>query len=143
MRTLIKTLLCGGLFAIISAGAYAQNVAPALEYYLGPSLGSQWHAPGAWTASTINAQTGTTYTVLATDFGKVLTFANGSAIAVTLPVATTANFPDGGCFTLVTIGAGTVTVTPTTSTINGQATKDYATNAGGRICRHGANYLAY
>lgn len=125
------------------APAQAQNVAPAVEFYLGPSAGRVWAAPGAYTASTLNAQTGTTYTIVATDFGKVLTFSNAGAIAVTLPVATTTNFPDGGCFTLVTIGAGTVTVTPTTSTINGQATKDYATNAGGRICRHGANYLAY
>lgn len=132
------------LVGLLWAGtAMAQNVAPGLEYYLGPSLDKAWHAPGAWTASTVNAQTGTTYTILATDFGKVLTFANAAAIAVTLPVATTTNFPDSGCFTLVTTGAGTVTVTPTTSTINGQATKTYATNAGGRICRHGANYLAY
>lgn len=130
-----------GLLA--AAPAFAQNVSPGVEYYLGPTAGRQWAAPGAYTSSTLNAQTGTTYTIVATDFGKVLTFANAGAIAVTLPVATTANFPDGGCFTLVTIGAGTVTVTPTTSTINGQATKDYATNAGGRICRHGSNYLAY
>jgi len=126
-----------------AGAALAQSVAPGIEYDLGPTLGRQLAPPGAWTASTVNAQTGTTYTILATDFGKVLTFANGAAIAVTLPVVTTANFPDSGCFTLVTIGAGTVTVTPTTSTINGQATKTYATNAGGRICRHGAQYLAY
>lgn len=129
--------------ALWAGAAQAQNVSPSVEYFLGPSAGKAWYAPFAWTASTINAQTGTTYTIVATDFGKVLTFANAGAIAVTLPVATTTNFPDSGCFTLVTIGAGTVTVTPTTSTINGQATKDYATNAGGRICRHGSNYLAY
>ena len=138
-----RLLLAAALLGASAAAALAQNVAPAIEYYLGPSKGAEWAAPGAWTASTINAQTGTTYTIVATDFGKVLTFANGAAIAVTLPIATTAGFNDGACFTLVTIGAGTVTVTPTTSTINGQATKDYATNAGGRICRHGANYLAY
>ena len=138
-----RFLIAAALLAASASASLAQNVAPALNYYIGPSTGGVWAAPGAYTASTLNAQTGTTYTIVATDFGKVLTFANGAAIAVTLPVATTANFPDGGCFTLVTIGAGTVTVTPTTSTINGQATKDYATNAGGRICRHGANYLAY
>lgn len=132
------------IIGLLWAGAgHAQQVAPSVRTFLGPSVGESWQPPGAWTSSTLNAQTGTTYTILATDFGKVLTFDNGSAIAVTLPVATTANFPDAGCFTLVTIGAGTVTVTPTTSTINGQATKDYATSAGGRICRHGANYLAY
>jgi len=126
-----------------AGAAIAQSAAPGIEYDLGPTLGRQLSPPFAWTASTVNAQTGTTYTILATDFGKVLTFAHAGAIAVTLPVVTTATFPDSGCFTLVTIGAGTVTVTPTTSTINGQATKTYATNAGGRICRHGAQYLAY
>jgi hypothetical protein len=139
----MKRLFALAFGLLFSGTALAQNVSPGVEYFLGPSQGRVWAAPGAYTASTLNTQTGTTYTIVATDFGKVLTFANGAAIAVTLPVATTANFPDGGCFTLVTIGAGTVTVTPTTSTINGQATKDYATNAGGRICRHGTNYLAY
>lgn len=139
----MKTFIAAALVLLLAGPAQAQFVAPAIEYYLGPSLGKQWYAPYSWTSSTINAQTGTTYTILATDFGKVLTFANGAGIAVTLPIATTANFPDSGCFTLVTIGAGTVTVTPTTSTINGQATKEYATSLGGRICRHGANYLAY
>jgi len=127
---------------LLWAGA-ALAQAPGIEYDLGPSLGRVVAPPGAWTASTINAQTGTTYTILSTDFSKILTFSNAGAIAVTLPVATTTGFPDSGCFTLVTIGAGSATVTPTTSTINGQATKVYATNAGGRICRHGANYLAY
>lgn len=132
-----------GLLSATAALAQSPTFAPAQKYFLGPSLGEAWASPNAYTSNNLNAQVGTTYTILATDFGKVLTFANGAAIAVTLPVATTANFPDGGCFTLVTIGAGTVTVTPTTSTINAQATKDYATSAGGLICRHGANYLAY
>ena len=36
----------------------------------------------------VNAQTGTSYTVLSTDACKLVTFSNGSAIAVTLPQAT-------------------------------------------------------
>jgi len=53
----------------------------------------------------INAQTGTTYTVLASDSGKVLTFANGAAVTVTLPN----NLPAGWCCTWVQKGAGLIT----------------------------------
>jgi fibronectin-binding autotransporter adhesin len=65
----------------------------------------------------------TTYTVLASDAGSLLTFCKGSAEAVTLPIHSTTGF--GPRFSIDThnYGAGTVTFTPTTDTINnGQAT---------------------
>src|SRR5947208_14181495 len=70
---------------------------------------------------TVNAQTGTSYTVLASDRGKLVTFTNVSAVAVTMPVATGAGFPTGWSSFLCNQGAGTVTLTPTTSTIDGAA----------------------
>jgi hypothetical protein len=67
----------------------------------------------------INNQTGTTYTILASDNGKVLTFENAASIAVTLPDTLDTNFQ---C-TIVQIGAGVPTVTRSGSdTINGAAT---------------------
>src|SRR5438552_17939843 len=42
---------------------------------------------------TVNAQTGASYTVVAADRGKLVTFSNAGAVAVTLPVATGAGFP--------------------------------------------------
>lgn len=127
--------------------AWAQNpgasTAPALQYYMGPSLGNLYLSPGTFLYGSINAQTGTTYTVVATDFGKLLTFTNGSAITVTLPVATSFSGKTGQCFAVTTEGAGTATITPTTSTINGQSTKAYATGAGGTICSDGTNYHAF
>jgi hypothetical protein len=75
--------------------------------------------------------------------GKVVSFSNGSAIAVTLPQAGTAGFEANRCFAIVDLGAGSATVTPATSTINGGATKVYATGVGSMICSNGTNYLAY
>lgn len=69
-----------------------------------------------------NAQIGTTYTVLTGDRGKWVTFSNASAVAVTLPQANGTTFGGGWYFYAENIGAGLVTITPTTSTINGAAT---------------------
>jgi hypothetical protein len=71
-------------------------------------------------APRVNAQTGTTYTVVADDYGKLVTFSNTSAVAVTVPQATT-TFATFSFFTC-NKNTGTVTFTPTTSTVNGNAT---------------------
>lgn len=88
---------------------------------------------------TINAQTGTSYTVVAGDACKLVTFSNGSAIAVTLPQAT-GSFAAGFAFDVQNKGVGSVTITPTTSTINGGATLVIATNQGCSIVSDGTNY---
>ena len=81
-----------------------------------------------------NPQTGTTYTIAAGDMGSLTTFNNASSIAVTLPQAQNAtptsgyatsgvaSFSNGWWAIYENLGAGTVTITPTTSTINGAAT---------------------
>lgn len=56
----------------------------------------------------INTQTGTTYTLLAADTGKVVECSNAAAITLTLP----ANAAVGACCTVVQGGAGQVTITP-------------------------------
>ncbi len=141
MKRLLTLALAA--FYFLAPDAWAQTVAPSVETFMGPSTGMLWLGPNTVGVGTINAQTGTSYTIAAADWQKLITFSNGGAIAVTLPGATTAGFEAGKCFNVVTIGAGSVTVTPTTSTINGQATKVYATNAGGKICSDGTNYYAY
>jgi hypothetical protein len=88
----------------------------------------------------VNQQTGTSYTVLSSDAGKLVTFDNASAVAVTLPQATTDGFTAGFSFTVQNIGAGIVTVTPATSTINGAASLSIAHNEGCDITSDGANY---
>jgi len=91
--------------------------------------------------SAVNTQSGTTYTVLATDLGKLVTHSNGSSIAVTLPQATNL-FGAGWFYYASNIGAGTVTITPTTSTINGAATLVLGAGAGAFIVSDGTNYAA-
>lgn len=84
----------------------------------------------------INAQTGTTYTVLSTDCGKLVTFNNASAVAVTLPVMA-ANFWNS----YQNIGAGTATVTPASGTINGFPNIGLATGQGMDCYSDGTNAL--
>lgn len=91
-------------------------------------------------ASPVNAQVGTTYTVLASDRGKVVTFNNASPVAVTLPQAT-GNFGAGFYTEFVNIGAGLVTITPTTSTIDTLATLTLVKNQGVCANSDGTNYV--
>ena len=92
---------------------------------------------------TSNAQTGTTYTVLDSDRGKHTTLSNAASIAVTLPQAGASSQFVSGWFGYVSnIGAGTATITPTTSAINGAATLALATNQAALIISDGTNYRA-
>jgi len=71
-------------------------------------------------AMTQNAQTGTTYTFVATDFTKLVTLSNASAVAVTLPLESSVAWPTGAQLRLLNQGAGTVTVAGAVGvTING------------------------
>lgn len=88
-----------------------------------------------------NAQTGTSYTFLTGDRGKVVTFSNAGAIAVTLPQAGT-GFEDGWFVIAKNIGAGDVTVTPTTSTISGAASIVLSLGEFAIITSNGTNYEA-
>lgn len=91
----------------------------------------------------LNAQTGTSYPIVDGDRGKWITLANGSAIAVALPQAGAGSQFVAGWFCIVqATGAGTVTVTPTTSTINGGATITRTTSQAAIIFSDGTNYHA-
>ena len=61
-----------------------------------------------------NDQTGTTYTIQASDNGKVLTFSNASAITVTVPSGLGLGF---NCMAIQK-GAGQVTFSPSSTTVN-------------------------
>lgn len=87
----------------------------------------------------VNAQTGTSYTVLTGDRAKLVTLSNASAVAVTLPQATS-TFGAGWFADFKNKGAGTVTITPTTSTIDGGATLVLTTGQSARIVSDGTNY---
>lgn len=92
------------------------------------------------TTQPVNPQTGTSYAIAATDSGGIITFANSSAIAATIAQATTAGFTAGYSVYVQDIGAGAVTITPATSTINGTASLVIGKNTGCQITSDGANY---
>lgn len=88
----------------------------------------------------VNAQTGTSYTVQLTDYGQLVTFNNSSSIAVTLPQAVVATgfFPFN--VFVSNIGSGTVTITPASSTINGVAHATLTSGQSFWIVSDGVNY---
>lgn len=88
----------------------------------------------------VNAQSGTTYTVLTGDRGKVITYTNAGAIAVTLPQANGGTFSAGWYADFVNLGATDVTITPTTSTIGGAANFVLHGKQGIRVISDGTNY---
>ena len=76
---------------------------------------------------TLNAQTGTTYTLVLTDNGRLVTLNNAASITVTVPLNATVAFPTGAIVNLQQIGAGQVTVAGASGvTLNGTGTKTRA-----------------
>ena len=58
----------------------------------------------------INAQTGTTYTTVLADNGKLVTQTNASAIATTIPLNSSVAYPIGAQINIAQMGAGQVTI---------------------------------
>jgi len=65
-------------------------------------------------SSAINAQTGTIYTLLTSDNGKIITMNNGSSSTITIP----SGLPVGYNTTVVQLGTGQVGFTSSGTTIN-------------------------
>lgn len=86
----------------------------------------------------VNKQTGTTYTVQSVDRGRLVTFTNGSAIAVALP-----RFSTGWYAWFENRGVGTVTITPASGFINTSGTLSIAltTGQGFFLSSDGTNYF--
>ena len=59
----------------------------------------------------INAQTGTTYSVILTDDGKLVTCDNAASIALTIVPNSSVAFGIGTQINVMQLGAGTVTIT--------------------------------
>jgi hypothetical protein len=117
--------------------------------YVQLTLYSNTTANGSWIVTTpveapayVSAQTGTSYTVPVGGGGGLVTFTNAAAIAVTLPQATSTQFVDGWHldFACLASSVGSVTITPTTSTIDGAATLVLSPGQSARIVSDGTNY---
>jgi hypothetical protein len=129
----------GTWYAFAPVAGVVVNVAGSLYRY----TGSAWTAVTASASAPdelVNAQTGTTYTYVTGDKSKLVTHTNGSAIAGTLPQAGV-SFPAGWWVDVQNRGAGTLTITPTTSTVDGAASLALTTGQGVRIVSDGTNYF--
>ena len=72
----------------------------------------------------LNAQTGTTYTPVLADNGKLVTLSNASGITLTVPTNASVAYATGAQINIQAIGAGQVTVVGDTGvTVNGTGTK--------------------
>jgi hypothetical protein len=59
----------------------------------------------------INAQTGTSYTLVLADLGKLVTMTNAGASTLTVPPNSSVAFPVGASIKVAQLGAGQVTLT--------------------------------
>lgn len=85
--------------------------------------------------------TATTYTLLATDAGKLLVLNNSSGIAVSAP-APAALYADQDRFSVLNVGTGTVTITVTGASINGSPTLLIDQYGGAVISTDASDYYA-
>jgi len=88
--------------------------------------GSAWVDPVEYTAMFgINAQTGTSYTLVLGDRGKMIELNNAAAITLTVPTNASVAFPIGTQISFTQVGAGQVTVagTPTINATPGLKTR--------------------
>lgn len=92
--------------------------------------------------SGVNYQTGTIYTFQAIDNTRLTVFTNASPVAVTLPSGITPLFGSGSIFEAQNNGAGLVTITCNSCTINGNASVNLATNQSATFYGDGTNYGA-
>lgn len=113
-------------------------------------VSSLWPASFAQAQTTsgiVNAVTAATYTFVNTDCDpqgrKLVIFNNASGVAVTLPQAgTSGNFFSGCTIKVQNVGLGNVTITPTTSLINGGAATVVPAGSSMSIDTDNTNYFA-
>lgn len=129
--------ICLASGSACSGGASVSVTSASNNIVINPNPGTGTFTVGAtWL---IDAQTGTTDTIDTTNLGKLTTYSNASSVAVTVPQAT-GSYGAGAAFDVQNKGAGTVTLTPTTSTINGAASLAIPQNMGCSIVSDGTNW---
>lgn len=122
------TVTCGGVVTSVTAGC---------GLTISPTTG----AVVASASVTARNNTTTSDTLLGTDCGSTVTENNASAVAVGIAQAGTTGFLAGTYWTLKNKGAGLVTLTPTTSTIDGNASLTLKQNQSVDFYSDGTNYI--
>lgn len=154
MKLLFKHATAALLAALLALPAFGQKIsadptAATLgggEYLAGVQTGanvkilpSQIFAYTLANIHTVNAQSGTSYTYLSSDRGKLVTHTNASTISAGLSQAT-GSFGSGWFMLVQNRGAGTLTITPTTSTIDGASTLVLTAGQGAFVVSDGTNW---
>lgn len=116
-----KIIVSDGTNWVASTETYA---VPGTSGNVATSDGTNWTSAAPSKNITINAQSGTTYTLVAADVGKIVECTNASAITVTLPSGLGASF---WCI-IKQYGAGQVTVSASGTTIHNR--QSYTKTAG-------------
>ena len=112
-------------------------ITPAIQRtFLNNAIASWQNAP------VINAQVGASYAFVAADYGGLVTFNNGGAVAVTLSAPGVAGFNPWNVM-VQNQGAGLVTITPSGATINGNATFTLRQNQNALIVSDSVNYQVW
>jgi hypothetical protein len=81
----------------------------------------------------VNAQTGTSYTPVLDDAGTLITHSNAAASTLTPPTNASVAYAIGAVLTVLQIGAGSVTLTESGTTINAPPGKTKVTSGAGAI----------
>ena len=109
------------LMGVKWAAGLAPQTGNAGKYLKTDGTNATWQAAVATLDMSINAQTGTTYSLIASDVNKMVTLSNANPIVLTVPNGV---FTTGQVVNLQQIGAGQVTVASDgTTTITGTGTK--------------------
>ncbi len=109
------------------------------------SLDTSAHTFTMTQGQTPGTQTGVSYTAVDANRGDLIRFTNSGAVAVTQPQASTGSpvgFVSGWYVDYRNAGTGTVTITPTISTIDGAASLVLPPGRSVRIVSDGTNYFS-
>jgi hypothetical protein len=121
------------LKALATTGLVVQNSAGTEKLKVGASTGADVQVTGTLSttdtltaetaigkAVSVNAQTGTSYTLVLGDAGKIVTMTNASANTLTIPTNASVAYATGTVINVIMGGAGTTSITGDTGvTVNG------------------------
>src|SRR6266403_1016674 len=138
---IVDVIYDGTQFQMINPSGITEytNHKDAASGYAG--LDANVHLSVAEQQSAMSARTTTSEAIADSDRGKLVTFSNTGAVAATIAQAGASSlFTAGWYCDIVNTNTGTITLTPTTSTINNQTTLVLVRYEGGRLVSDGTNY---
>jgi hypothetical protein len=134
----------GGAAALFSrhrAAALSLLYVLPVALFTGRAFGQGTQISGGQMRIVTNPQTGVSYTMTASDCGKLLSLSNSGTVVVTIPQAGATGLPSGCWVDIQNAGSGPANFTATSSLIDGAAGFTLTTNQGLRLFSNGAGYF--